>query len=210
MQEQDEVQRPGRRELNRQAKLRSIETAGRDLFNAKGFEETTTREIARSAGVGTGTLFLYFPEKRDLLLHLFKHDIAEVNARAFASVPRLAPLQEQLIDVFRRCYDFYGRDLRLSRSFLRELCFAEPETRRRSSDEDGFAKMLEELTRKAQERHELRNDMDPRRAAGLFMNIYLVGLMSWLVGSLPSREALGEIVGGNLELCIEGLGASRA
>jgi AcrR family transcriptional regulator len=210
MNEQNDVQPLGRRELNRREKLLSIETAGRDLFSAKGFEQTTTRELARSAGVGTGTLFLYFPEKRDLLLHLFKRDIAEVNARAFESVPRLAPLLEQVIDVFRRCYDYYERDLRLSRSFLRELCFAEPETRQRCSDEEGFAKLLEELIQKAQERRELRADVEPGRVAGLFMNIYVVGLMTWLTGSLPNREALDGIVEGNLELCIEGLAAPQA
>lgn len=210
MNERNEVQPPGRRELNRREKLLSIETAGRDLFSAKGFEQTTTRELARSAGVGTGTLFLYFPEKRDLLLHLFKRDIAELNARAFESVPRLAPLLEQLIGFFRHCYDYYERDLRLSRSFLRELCFAEPETRQLCSDEAGFATRLEELIRKAQERRELRADVEAGRAAQLFMNIYTVGLMTWLTGSPPDREALDEIVGGNLELCIEGLAAPQA
>lgn len=206
---QQETQVLGRRELNRREKLLSIETAGRDLFNAKGFEETTTRELARAAGVGTGTLFLYFPEKRDLLLHLFHRDVVEVNVRAFETVPRDASFVEQLIHVFERCYDYYERDLRLSKAYLRELFFAEPEARRRRSGEECFTREIATLVRAAQERGELRGDVEADRAAQLFLKIYVVGLVAWLVGSLPSRAALDEIVRGNLELCIEGLDSQR-
>ena len=109
----------GRRELNRMEKLQSIESAGRDLFFAKGFEETTTRELARSAGVGTGTLFLYFPEKRDLLLHLFHRELVEVNTRAFETVPHDAPFAEQLSHDHRTAHAASDRAARAS--FIRRL-----------------------------------------------------------------------------------------
>ena len=195
----------GRREQNRRQKLRSIEEAGRDLFKAKGFEETTTRELARSAGVGTGTLFLYFPEKRDLLLHLFHRDVKDVYAHAFVGVPADVPLLDQLGYVFRRCYDYYERDLRLSRAFLRELFFADPESRRKHSGEESFSEELAKLVESAQQRGELRSDVDRRRIAMLIMNVYVVGLVGWLVGSLATRAELDATVRGNLELCVEGL-----
>ncbi len=37
------------------------------LFSEKGYEETTTREIAECAQVSEGTVFKYFPTKLDLL-----------------------------------------------------------------------------------------------------------------------------------------------
>ncbi|MGI9592624.1 MAG: TetR/AcrR family transcriptional regulator [Myxococcota bacterium] len=207
MEQIQETPSPGRRELNRREKLRSIESAGRDLFTAKGFEETTTRELARAAGVGTGTLFLYFPEKRDLLLHLFQRDVKEVQERAFQSVPVQAPLIEQLGHVFERCFDFYERDLRLSRAFVRELLFTDPEARREHSCEDVFAKEISMLAAAAQERGELRGDLDRCRAALLLMNVYLLGLTGWLLGNLPSRAELDETVRTSLELCFRGLAA---
>ena len=195
----------GRRELNRRERLLSIESAGRDLFNAKGFEETTTRELARAAGVGTGTLFLYFPEKRDLLLHLFHRDIVDLNARTFASIPRDAPLPEQLQFVFDRFFDFYERDPRLSRAFLRELFFANPEFRRRHSDEKRVARQITSLVRSAQERGELRREIDAERAAELFLGVYMVGLVAWLVGSIATREGVDRQLRDQLGLCIEGM-----
>ena len=39
-------------------------------FEAGGYDETTTAAIARRAGIGVGTLYAWFPDKRALLLEL--------------------------------------------------------------------------------------------------------------------------------------------
>ena len=41
------------------------------LFEENGYEETTLREIARSAGVSPGLLYRYFPSKRSVVLALY-------------------------------------------------------------------------------------------------------------------------------------------
>lgn len=43
-----------------------ILAAARNLFSNKGFEQTTTRDIAQQAGIAIGTLFNYFPSKEAL------------------------------------------------------------------------------------------------------------------------------------------------
>ncbi len=48
---------------------RIIESA-RKLFTDKGFDETTTRDIASAAGIATGTLFNYYPSKEALAMSL--------------------------------------------------------------------------------------------------------------------------------------------
>ncbi|MBE0618364.1 MAG: TetR/AcrR family transcriptional regulator [Proteobacteria bacterium] len=57
-------------------RARILEKAA-DLFAAKGFEDTTTRDIALGAGVAAGTLFNYFPTKETLAMTL----VAEALAR---------------------------------------------------------------------------------------------------------------------------------
>ncbi len=49
----------------------AILNAAVHLFTEKGFQETTTAEISRTAGVATGTLFNYFPSKTELIKQLF-------------------------------------------------------------------------------------------------------------------------------------------
>jgi AcrR family transcriptional regulator len=44
--------------------------AAQKLFAAKGFEGTTTRELAQTAGVAEGTLFRYFDNKKAILVEV--------------------------------------------------------------------------------------------------------------------------------------------
>ncbi|HEY8516237.1 MAG TPA: TetR/AcrR family transcriptional regulator [Candidatus Binatia bacterium] len=39
-------------------------------FEADGYDDTTTAAIARRAGIGVGTLYAYFPDKRKLMLEI--------------------------------------------------------------------------------------------------------------------------------------------
>jgi len=47
-------------------------------FEERGFEETNTAEIARRAGIGVGTLYGYFPDKRAILLELLQATGSEI------------------------------------------------------------------------------------------------------------------------------------
>ena len=54
-----------------------IETA-RDLFRAKGYENTTTQDVMRALDIAKGTIYHYFKSKEDLLEAVVR-DIVEVN-----------------------------------------------------------------------------------------------------------------------------------
>jgi TetR/AcrR family transcriptional regulator, repressor of fatR-cypB operon len=58
--------------LEKPNKRAAIETAALELFVERGFHGTTVPEIARRAGVGTGTLYLYHCSKDKLLNHLYQ------------------------------------------------------------------------------------------------------------------------------------------
>lgn len=57
------------RELSNEKRERFLEIALK-LFAANGIQNTSTAEITREAGTATGTLFLYFPTKQDLINEL--------------------------------------------------------------------------------------------------------------------------------------------
>jgi len=59
--------------ISREAKERTRERileAGRTLFVGRGFDATTTRELAAGAGIAAGTLFNYFESKEALAVAL--------------------------------------------------------------------------------------------------------------------------------------------
>jgi AcrR family transcriptional regulator len=59
---------PGLRERARLERFARIRAAAEQLFREKSFDQITTREVARLAGVGEATLFRYVSSKHELLL----------------------------------------------------------------------------------------------------------------------------------------------
>src|SRR5947207_14844678 len=97
----------GRRAQNKAAIRRRIVTAALSLFQTKGFDATTTKAIARKAGIAEGTVFNYSRTKEDIALHFFEQEGNE----AIASVrdnPRLrkAPLEEKLFALVHSHIEF--------------------------------------------------------------------------------------------------------
>ena len=176
------------------------------LFARDGFEQTTTRQIAKRARIATGTLFLYFPDKRALLLHLFRTEIEGVTNEAFAAVSDRAPLTENLFRVFERFYDYFGQDPRLSRVFAKELMFLdEPERSQLALHTVGMLSRIAEVITAAQRRGELNAHVEPFQAACQCVTVYWMGLLAWLGGTIPTREALQIRLRASLDLLMKGM-----
>src|ERR1700691_3911612 len=113
----------GLRERNKLDKLRRIKKAASELFILKGFDDTTTREIAIRAGVGLGTVFVYAATKRDLLFLIINDDLQAAVEKAAGMVRADKPMLEILLRVFQAHYRYFGREPALSRLALREMNF---------------------------------------------------------------------------------------
>ncbi|PRX44508.1 TetR family transcriptional regulator [Prauserella shujinwangii] len=57
------------------ARREAITVAAADLFARHGFENTTATDIARAAGLSSGTVFYYFTDKRAVFRSIFERDI---------------------------------------------------------------------------------------------------------------------------------------
>lgn len=67
--------------MPRQARSRrtreSVLESAVECFETQGYDETTTAMIASRAGVGVGTVYQYFRDKRELLLELLDRSVGE-------------------------------------------------------------------------------------------------------------------------------------
>src|SRR5436853_7018165 len=73
------LERPKRADARRN--YEKILAAAREAF-AEGGESTALEEIARSAGVGIGTLYRHFPNRQALLEPLYINEVEEVYSSA--------------------------------------------------------------------------------------------------------------------------------
>lgn len=75
------------------ARRAHIRDAAAGVFAARGYTGATTAEICRAAGVGSGTLFHYFGDKRSLMVAIFAADQV-VNDELVATLDEARPLPE--------------------------------------------------------------------------------------------------------------------
>jgi len=199
-----------RRTRRKSETLRRIEEAGWALFTTRGYEATSTREIAEAADIAAGTLFNYFPEKRSLLIHLMQRQIDAAASHAFDTM-KPSTLEEELNHVFAELTQCYAKQRRLSRVFVKELLFTDGERRAKSAAWTfDLVKRIGGLVRTAQQRGELDPSIEPMEAAQQVFSTHYFGLVTWLGGTIPSRVAQEEQFQASLRLLLRGLRQTAA
>lgn len=98
---------PGRRAQKKEATKARIVDAALQLFHTRGFDATTTKEIARKAGIAEGTVFNYFETKEDIALHFFDQEVDHAIAAVRANRRlRKAPLDEKLFALVQSQFEY--------------------------------------------------------------------------------------------------------
>ncbi|WP_244670242.1 TetR/AcrR family transcriptional regulator [Rhodoplanes elegans] len=199
----------GRREKNKEDKLRRIKEAARELFVSKGFDDTTIRQIATQAEVGLGTVFIYAANKRDLLFLIANEGLDEVAGAAAAAVDPDAALIDNLLAVFRPHYAFFQRQPELSRLVLREMTFYDSGAQAGSfrKTREALIELLGEAVRLAAERREIAIDETAAFVGWTIFCIYQVELRRWLSDGTVDLESGLDRLRRALLLLIYGLGA---
>lgn len=134
--------------------------AARKVFASKGFGNATVDDIAESAGISKGTVYLYFRSKQDLYLAALRAGIEEVHNETCVRMrgertvrDKLRAFLEARIHYFERNRDFFKicqsefGNLFMHKAHLNEA-FTELHTRQ--------AKALEEVLAEAIQHGELR------------------------------------------------------
>jgi AcrR family transcriptional regulator len=203
---QTDVEALSRRERAQQAKRRQIARAAAELFHERGFDSTTTEQIAERANVAKGTLFLYAKTKARLLLLVYEAEIEDAAVAALRDIQPDDPIVDTLVALFGRFFVLYERDADLARRFVQELIFTPP-------DEDGqvisttaaFLGRLAGLIRGWQSAGRVAADVDAFLAAQTTFALYYAALLGWLSGQIPSAAARDDLLSRSFALHWRGL-----
>lgn len=193
----------GRAERNRRDKRERLIRAARQLFQTKGFEATTTSEIAELADVAKGTLFFHAKSKEELLVMMFQEDVGKAIERAFAKVPD-APFLDQLMHVFEVMLRHNQREIHLARVFVKELAFVRGHRRGIEVVMDSIFTRLGSLIESAKVRGEFAVEVDSRLLAYNLFALYYAFLLLWLGSGEPSPAARQPTLRQSLELHLRG------
>ena len=117
----------GRRERNKQEKLRRITEAASRLFAERGVDEVTTQEIADAADIGTGTLFLYAKNKGELLLLVQNSTYTDALVRGTEAAAGLDDPLDAVLAILRPVVECNRKQVDNGRTYLREMVFGDPD-----------------------------------------------------------------------------------
>lgn len=102
-----------RRQREKEHRCRTILTAAEKLFSSEGYHGTNMEDIADYAEVSVGTVYFYFKNKQDLLLHLI--DDVGYNLRKLVG------------DAFREADSTLDGIQNAGITFFRDFCLQYPE-----------------------------------------------------------------------------------
>lgn len=209
----------GRREQKREATRQEILAAAKELFQKKGFEETSIDDIVLAADLAKGTFYYHFQSKEELLVALQE----AVLAKSIESVrDKLAkghsPLK-LLTEFVAEAAHWTEENPEFARAVFRqktarftrfEAAGGKMQAQKDCSKEAGrhaFPALVMDLLGQAQKVGEIRSDVEPSELAGLVMPVIMHAKARWLFNA---EGSLSSIMERRLKLLIEGLSPGRS
>ena len=179
------------------------------VFAEKGFYATRVSEIAKAAGVADGTIYLYFENKDDVLVSIFRDRIGQlleilekvVNSdRSIEDrVRKIMELQLGLLEEQRDLAEVITVNLRQSSSLLKE--YAAPLFTR-------YLELIANMIADGQKDGAFRDDINPRVAArALWGGLDGIALTWALSDKTPKPTKLRKAATQYASIFLEGLKA---
>lgn len=194
-----------RRAEKKQDKRERIRAAAWELFTTQGYAATTTKQVAKAAGIASGTLFLYAKDKPDLLCMVFQERLQKVSDAQLATVPPGSSLLDQLLWVFRGVFDNYSEHQALAREFVAVFPGSHgPNTDLLHGTTLAFLQGIANLVTAAQRRGEVAEEVLPLQAASNIFALYFGVLLQWLSGILDFDHVLEPTLKNALDLQLRG------
>lgn len=94
---------------------RRLLRAGVEVFDRKGYDAASVREIVELAGVTKPALYYHFGSKEGLLLAILKHGARQFQETMARSVERSGATRERLVALCSDVYTLFGQHLSVAR-----------------------------------------------------------------------------------------------
>ena len=117
----------GKREQKKSEKLARIISAARTLLESSGESGVTTAQVAKSAEVAAGTLFLYAKNKGELLLLAQNADYRLALREGLQQSESSTSLSEGVQALWDPIFRCNRKHVENGRAYLREVMFGNPE-----------------------------------------------------------------------------------
>ena len=183
----------------------AILRAAIDTFAARGFFNAQVADVARTAGVAAGTVYLYFRGKDDLLVSIFERTMNEAIAEGRQGISGMTSPLDRLREIARQHLDRLGRDRSLAIVFQVELRQSTKFMERFSTTQlREYLGIIRDVVADGQATGAFRAEISPTLAAKLFFGALDEMATNWILSR--RRYSLVSEADAIVDLLVGGLG----
>jgi AcrR family transcriptional regulator len=175
-----------------------ILSAARKVFSEKGYQEATMDEIAAMAGVAKGTLYSYFPSKRDVYVAELSRGGAELLELTKKVVSSPGDLESKIQMFIRTRVEYLDSHIEFFKIYQSEIGNMTHPAWVSQKFRDVYAeqlRMLEGMFAEAVDRGEMRALPPAVLACGIYEMTRGLLLQRILTGTQRTAEAEAEMLG---------------
>ncbi len=169
--------------MTKQTKHQSIIKAASKVFARKGFFNARISDVAKEAKIADGTVYLYFNNKTDILLSIFKEGIEQLHRQVKGDVDKQNHPQTKLKVFIKSHLTYMKRHRYLSELLQTEL--HQPGKAIRDCRNNYFydyATILTDIISQGQAAKEFRQDVCPLLAGKLILGGLNEIIKLWIAG----------------------------
>jgi AcrR family transcriptional regulator len=188
----------------RAATRQRILEVAQELFASQGFDATTTRDIAQSAGIATGTMFNYFSSKEAVVGSLAAEALADLEVDSSERDREESSLEADLFAFVAAGL----RKLKPLRKHLPVVLGTALSPVRTAVDDDCRRLRVSHLETVAQLAHQHGMKELPAMALQMYWSLYLGLLLFWANDTSPRQEDTLALLDHSIEMFVSWLSES--
>ncbi|MCY7766955.1 fatty acid metabolism transcriptional regulator FadR [Bacillus inaquosorum] len=185
-------------------KYMQIIDAAVEVIAENGYHQSQVSKIAKQAGVADGTIYLYFKNKEDILISLFKEKMGQFIERMEEDIKEKTTAKEKLALVISKHFSLLADDHNLAIVTQLELRQSNLELRQKINEIlKGYLNILDGILTEGIQSGELKEGLDVRLARQMIFGTIDETVTTWVMND--QKYDLAALSNSVLELLVSGI-----
>lgn len=185
-------------------KYRQIIEGAIEVIAENGFHASQVSKIAKKANVADGTIYLYFKNKEDILVSVFKDKMGYFEQETMKAIREHSSAKDKLATFIQMHYTLLSASPYLAIVTQLELRQSKPELRHKINDVlRDYLDIIDMIVKQGMENGEIREDIDPKLIRQMIFGTLDETVTTWVMKS--QRYSLVDQVEDVHQLLVHGL-----
>lgn len=178
------IRNEGKRLKKDQPKYHQIIEAAVEIIAENGYHSSQVSKIAKKANVADGTIYLYFKNKEDILISVFKEKMGEFIAEIESAISHQTTVSDKLLTLIQVHYEQFIQSPYLAIVAQLEIRQSKPELRYEINNVlKSYLNVIDAIINEGIEKGEIRADVNPKLIRQMIFGTIDETITTWVMKS---------------------------